>query len=927
MNCTKLPLLFLVYQTTRVTALIYEDPVLGQFTWKYDIFKNDSKSWMPYVSKVVVESIKNSHLRKYYVDTSFAVFENLLIMRQIWRLSYFLFDPRVHDALFLMPAGQLHLQYWRYGGWPIPPGFKRYTWSFNLYYKFSVKIIVFYLNLRKVHQRCIRGNFSIKTSTFMDNEIYTFCGKHSFFVHYTPSSVTNLTLILKNDMMFEISLKYSVMTKGTLFNIKTKGNISHDIRYVHTINLLKITLYTFHLKVKKFRKVCLEVSDDALENYRVIDDPSVRVSAIFLTKRKFCGSSFQVILQVYKKNEPFTNENYLRYYGHDVLLIHQNIARHEEKMFAIPGPLCPEVNGSSFCPFRFEADPGYHINFTLLRVTFKGFTTTDCRYGGMSIYEQEEHILDICEEYGTKWRHYRSREFSYSRPSRSIYSSSYSLIVAVYIFASSGAMLAEVELSSTSCQPVYINICELTYFCGRFTEHPNFCLNWLSKQFFTSYFHITINRKLYYVSLHSQRCITVMLASDWLNLNFTQEVTATSDIECSFLFYFRHVLNPNAAIVIKRKNFFEYFEYPHRRLPKSFNVHEISQTIIQNRKLANYRYGISHNTDRILCTSSLLYNVLNVGHTYLETTRIGIFNYEILMSYETSGETSVASDDLLHCFNSNFRTVQFRGIGGIKHGLKSLFNYDVLALRMTNVSQCPQERNFEQDFVLYVDGTNYLKTRFIERQIILNWPIEGSVSCFNPTFLLSLSGTITYFQLEQFHGFREPTNQYHHSMPVNERVWPKESHVEVFWLKGSDSINCSIDCCIPSHCESLVQNNSKRILLNGINEVEELTFNVRQTVFTLILKNYKLFNDEKALEDLPTPRRGKYTLPIDWVFYNSWNSVSSICKNLGGFLPVFNSRKEIEEFVFLLKTGRLPLVEAIFIGLYAESKLKVSNRK
>ena len=165
-------------------------------------------------------------------------------------------------------------------------------------------------------------------------------------------------------------------------------------------------------------------------------------------------------------------------------------------------------------------------------------------------------------------------------------------------------------------------------------------------------------------------------------------------------------------------------------------------------------------------------------------------------------------------------------------------------------------------------------------------------------------------------------------MPVNERVWPKESHVEVFWLKGSDNINCSIDCCVPSQCEGLVQKNSKRILLNGINEVEELTFNVRQTVLTLILKNYKLFNDEKALEDLPTPRTGKYTLPIDWVFYNSWNSVSSICKNLGGgHLPVFNSRKEIEEFVFLLKTGRLPLVEAIFIGLYADSKLKVSNKK
>ena len=233
-----------------------------------------------------------------------------------------------------------------------------------------------------------------------------------------------------------------------------------------------------------------------------------------MTKEKFCGSSFQVILQVYKKNEPFTNENYLRYYGRDVLLNYQNISRHEEKIIPIPGPNCPNVNGSSFCPFQFETVPGYHINFTLLRITFKGSTATDCRYGGLSVYEEEEHILDICEEYGTKWRYYGHREFSYSRPSKSIYSSSYSLVVAVYIFASSGAIVAEVKLSSTSCQPVYINVCELTYFCEWFAKRPNFCLNWLSKQFFASYFHIKIKRKLYYVSLHSERCIVVMLASD-----------------------------------------------------------------------------------------------------------------------------------------------------------------------------------------------------------------------------------------------------------------------------------------------------------------------------------------------------------------------------------------------------------------------------
>ncbi len=48
----------------------------------------------------------------------------------------------------------------------------------------------------------------------------------------------------------------------------------------------------------------------------------------------------------------------------------------------------------------------------------------------------------------------------------------------------------------------------------------------------------------------------------------------------------------------------------------------------------------------------------------------------------------------------------------------------------------------------------------------------------------------------------------------------------------------------------------------------------------------------------------------------SWSSMAQRCSDLGGHLPVFYSRSELEELLALLTTrGDLPVLEAIYIGL------------
>ena len=50
-----------------------------------------------------------------------------------------------------------------------------------------------------------------------------------------------------------------------------------------------------------------------------------------------------------------------------------------------------------------------------------------------------------------------------------------------------------------------------------------------------------------------------------------------------------------------------------------------------------------------------------------------------------------------------------------------------------------------------------------------------------------------------------------------------------------------------------------------------------------------------------------------------------ICNRIGGHLPEFNSRKDLEELVsFLKKRPNLPVLEAIYIGLKLDPDTSVS---
>ena len=151
--------------------------------------------------------------------------------------------------------------------------------------------------------------------------------------------------------------------------------------------------------------------------------------------------------------------------------------------------------------------------------------------------------------------------------------------------------------------------------------------------------------------------------------------------------------------------------------------------------------------------------------------------------------------------------------------------------------------------------------------------------------------------------------------------------VEVFWFKGVKNINCSERCCVPSQCDF---NYDKQwsvhlYLLNQTSPVDGIIYSLPKTQYLFLLRHHRVFRTITKTENENHGLSVTSRLNVSKnSFYQSSNSASLNCEQLGGHLPVFLSRKSIEAFVFLLKSGGIPFMEAIFIGLKLNKKSQVN---
>ena len=123
-------------------------------------------------------------------------------------------------------------------------------------------------------------------------------------------------------------------------------------------------------------------------------------------------------------------------------------------------------------------------------------STKECRYGGLAFFEETNHIVDICDDYGTL------------RPPRNIYSIHSSITIVIYTYQND-SINAEMKVSTTRCQSIPLDICGLNRNLSLVNFSPVFRLK--RKKVFL----------VYHIKLKS--CIVVQAASDLLLFRFPEE--------------------------------------------------------------------------------------------------------------------------------------------------------------------------------------------------------------------------------------------------------------------------------------------------------------------------------------------------------------------------------------------------------------------
>ena len=901
-----------MYLSVSTNAIV--DPALKHFAWSADILKRMPKPWVAYIHKVLYESIKQVNFIGY--KSSFAHVKSKILIfslsqkREIEKVCLkcskcMEFNSHQQLQLIQQPIGSIIYENYYKTNW----GNIYVLWEFQLDVKLRLNLTSFYIDIKDFYRSCTSGNLSIYNRHLHKNDQFTFCGRHPMFTHYTSSSNTHLILKFVYDLPVYFVFQYSIMSRNIISNeVIRKG--FQKLLYIHKIDIVQKELLTFHIYVTKFKTVCININNMTYFHYTIIDGPSFLERHFVPNAVRFCASTFQLILQTYTTRDEEINPSNLQYYGVESNFSHKIVLSNINKTIKIPGFYCPKVH-SMFCILQFETTSNKHVNLTLLEVLYTGMSTTDCIYGGIAAYDNERHILDICDDYGTY------------RPHRYIYSTNSTLMLVIYTYPAYSSLEINMNISTTICQPIQLNICEIAEHCSGFFSLlvSDKCVQWLKHRPDNSVFQLKSSDDVLHYSLQVEKCAIIQAASDFIS------TYRSNNARCFAVMYPETIVHSNRVVQITTSGFSQTTEDITNIIssPKCFTPIDslifnfnFSKTCSYKKSYYSIQIGRKCSIEQVFQNKH--FYIYKAFLTPLPTASYSTLVLTVADAIVYNIDINIAYFRLRHTeHGTQFELLN--AIGKLKR--PSIFNYETLVIRLKSRIDCLKRNktNLLKRLEIFIISFNYFNMTTHQSQMISNWKIKIRISCLEPVFYVSIPG---YFSNVQY------------IMSV-ENISAK---VEALWIKGILNANCSLKCCTAFTCltNAPPYNSSFLNLPNDSKPLQVVKQGISKGLVHLIFRNYGLSSDRPLIVHerillgvLSSALSAGHTMQVhnnmrigDESLFLSWNSALLICKRFGGHLPVFNSRKEIEEFVSILKDGHFPLIEALFIGLHMDPVFKVS---
>ncbi len=291
-------------------------------------------------------------------------------------------------------------------------------------------------------QHCYQGFFKILDST-TDHRQFMFCGVHSTFHVFIPFFKATVQIDFLDELHFFVKAHASLTDRRIISQAVPVKKSHPSFRLVFSIQSTRLLLYlqTYHIIVQKICTIKIYLSSNNETQYRIQDGPSYFSSSVVPHGHIAKCSSFQCHLAMLSTNLFISKTLGSLNFSSERVAWRKIAIKSSGKEFLF----CGVQNTDQTFAVNMQAGPGFHLNVTIIQMTFKGIQGIRCLHGGLTIYEHhdsiQQEIVTFCSQIS----------------SRNIYSNGSQLYFLVYQYKDYQNILLQIKTSLTECKHVTVD--------------------------------------------------------------------------------------------------------------------------------------------------------------------------------------------------------------------------------------------------------------------------------------------------------------------------------------------------------------------------------------------------------------------------------------------------------------------------------------
>ncbi len=791
--------------------------------------------------------------------------------------------------------------------------FVKHKWIFDVHKSVRVNMTFTDFYIKDKLRGCRRGNLSVYSLTV---PIYL-CGILPVFMFYSIYSNVRAYIHFLEYIPTHFTLTYSVFSNGTLSSMKQRTQFKVNPIAIHHIWTLRISVNTYHLTVSKYLHIC--VTDIPLFYAILIDGPDYGAMPVVIHSNRSCLSTFQCLLQVeIEIQNHIVTMLPIKYAGQKASALEW---RHPNglQMETIPTKKCASTN---FCVLFFSLPSGYYLNITIQTVLFAGLSTDDCKFGGLSFYDGRQHLVDVCKNI--------TRQMFL----RNLLVSKRSAFLVSYSYPGVSIIRTNYAVDLTRCTPIRFDVCKFNFFCQSESLISN-CISHLESisnntaVLFEKGSDRFLKKSLELIFLFPEvPCSVVQLSSDFRDTVFYDD-PFDSDY-CKVDFFPKPVAKNEIGLQFALQGFVEKRD----AAPISAPIILKGKVDVLNTALINWHITDINSTVRICRnvhkTSCLLCNHKSLSESCfkMETSqfcKICTYDQPVSFFIDYISLTPVLQNKALTTIllgksmdmhidliiKHNKLTFEEDSVipGNISFDLgTSLLSQDIFVVQLMTTPMCNHEISQSKSKTAQIEFVAAGLTQVVKDR-------------FSPTFEGIWMGNFHLTYQHKHISFAAPGTLKQLKLKAKSQV-----KVAISWLTAISNTIRPYFCDIQKLCRQNVKMYYNITFKNGSTAGRAIMFHLKLGTFLFQFREYVVPSSPTARHRkhskgiLKKTLTLKYHLRKEFEFdekdYMSWSLMAQHCSDLGGHLPVFYSRTELEELLSLLiMRPDLPILEAIYVGL------------